>query len=343
MGQKHLFSIRKNLARRMMFAALATLILTGCGCSVLGGGKAEANSVLWKHRDQFVRIEEQGPGQGPVQPNDHPVQLPADQIHTMLGALSAQFKAEEKPVPLFIEQELKILADAISTGLETARPSEDVTFHIIGIHREFISFTSDRQFISGRVFYRDGKLNLLIGRLHEPYRANFDRRLYPVETGTRQYTELDPRRPAPRSWKPVPMAGLETPTVEGIKRDDWLVLTPDPKLWKTALAEKKEAKETAKDAFREASEVRESSVQLEAEQQKLKTEIQEMKQTIEEMKQAPATAAPAAAPTTAPAAAAPTGLKKIEERLQILQNLKSKGLITEEEFRSKKLEILDSI
>jgi hypothetical protein len=89
--------------------------------------------------------------------------------------------------------------------------------------------------------------------------------------------------------------------------------------------------------------VRETNVQLEAEQQKLKTEMQEMKKAIEEMKQAPATAGPSAAPKAAPAAAAPTGLKKIEERLQILQNLKSKGLITEEEFRAKKLEILDSI
>ena len=343
MGQKHLFSIRKNLARRMMLAALATLILTGCGCSLLGGGNAEANSVIWKLRDQFVRIEAQDQSIEPTPPNDHPVQLAAEQIRNMLGALDAQFEGEEKPVPLFTHKELEILGDAISTGLATAQPREDVTFAIAGIHREFISFTSDRQYVSGRVFYQDGKLNLIIPHLHDHYWANVDRRLYPVETGSRKHTAPDPRKAAPRSWKPVPVAGLETPTVAGIKRNDWLVLNPDPKLWKSALAEKKEAKETAKEAIREAGEVRETNVQLEAEQQKLKTEMQEMKQAIEEMKQAPATAAPAAAPKAAPAAAAPTGLKKIEERLQILQNLKSKGLITEEEFRAKKLEILDSI
>jgi hypothetical protein len=340
MRQKHVISNGKFLVRRVALAALATLILTGCGGSLLGGGKAESNSVIWKQRDQFVRLEAQDRGNGPVPPNDHPVQLAADQIRTMLAALDAQFKDEEKPVPLFTHKELDILAEAIGTGLATARPGEDVTFAIAGIHREFISFSSDRQYVSGRVFYQSGKLNLIIGDLHEPYEVNIERRLYPLEPGTRKYTEPDPRRRTPRSWKPVPMAGLETPTVAGINRTDWLVLNPDPQLWKSALAEKKEAKETARDAFREASEVRESSVQLEAEQQKLKTEMQEMKQTLEEMKQAPATAAPAA---TAPAAAAPTGLKKIEERLQILQNLKSKGLITEEEFRAKKLEILDSI
>jgi hypothetical protein len=340
MRQKHVISNGKTLVRRVALAALATLILTGCSGSLLGGGKAEANNVIWKLRDQFVRIEAQDQGSEPTPPNDHPVQLAAEQIRTMLGALDAQFEGEEKPVPLFTYNELEILGDALSTGLATAQPREDVTFAIVGIHREFISFASDLQYVSGRVFYQDGKLNLLIATLHEPYWANIDRRMSPLETGTRKLTAPDPRKRAPRSWKPVPMAGLETPTIEGINRTDWLVLNPDPQLWKAALAEKKEAKETARDAFREASEVRESSVQLEAEQQKLKTEMQEMKQTIEEMKKAPATAAPAAA---APAAAAPTGLKKIEERLQILQNLKSKGLITEEEFRAKKLEILDSI
>jgi hypothetical protein len=342
MGQNLVFSKGRALAWRIVFAALVTSILAGCGGALLGGDKAESNSVIWSQRDQFVRIEAQDRGNGPVPPNDHPVQLSAEQIRTMLGSLDAHFEDEEKPVPLFTYKELEILGDAISTGLATAQPREDVTFAIVGIHREFISFTSDRQYVSGRVFYQDGKLNLIIAHLHDHYWANVDRRLYPVETGSRKYTAPDPRKAAPRSWKPVPVAGLETPTVAGLKRNDWLVLNPDPQLWKTALAEKKEAKETAREAIREAGEVRETSVQLEAEQQKLKAEMQEMKQAIEEMKQAPVSTAPAAA-APAPAAAPTPGMSKIEERLELLQKLKSKGLITDEEFQAKKLEILDSI
>jgi hypothetical protein len=143
------------------------------------------------------------------------------------------------------------------------------------------------------------------------------------------------------------MAGLDIPTVAGIKRNDWLVLTPDPQLWKSAIAQRVETKETAKEAFREASEVRETSAQLETEQQQLRTELEQMKQTIQEMKQAPVKAAPPAAtapaPAPTPAAATAPGMSKIEERLDLLKKLKSKGLITEEEYQAKKQEILDSL
>jgi HAMP domain-containing protein len=347
MEAQHVFNIGKTLAWRIIPAAMAFLILSGCGGSLLGSGKTESENYIWKHRDQFVRIENQGRGNGPIPPNHHPVQLSADQLRTMLGALDAQFESEEKPVPMFTYKELEILGDALSTGLATAQPHEDVTFAIVGIHREFISFTSDRQYVSGRVFYQDGKLNLIIATLHEPYWANVDRRMSPLETGSRKYTAPDPRKTAPRPWKPVAMAGLETPIVAGINRTDWLVLNPDTQLWKTTAAEKKEAKETAKAAFREASEVRETSAQLETEQQQLRTELEQMKQTIQEMKQAPVKTAPPAAaapaPAPAPAAAPAPGMSKIEERLDLLKKLKSKGLITEEEYQAKKQEILDSL
>jgi hypothetical protein len=343
MGKKRVFTNYEQITRCMVLAALATMILSGCG-SLFGGGEAKSsNSTLWKHRDQFVRIEAQDRGNGPTAPNDQPVKLSAEQIRLIFGTLDAKFTGDETPSPMFTEKELDILADAISNGLAVAQPRQDVTFAIVGIHRGFYSFTSDRQYVSGRVFYKDGKLNLIIGSLHEPYYENLERRLYPLEPGTREFKEPDPRLPAPPSWKPVPEAGLETPVVAGIKRYDWLVLNPDPQLWKSAAAEKKEAKETAKDAFREASEVRESSAQMEAEQQKLKTEIEQMKQTIEEMKQAPAPAAPKVAPAVVPAATSSADLKKIEDRLEVLQKIRDKGWITEQEFQAKKQEILDSL
>ncbi len=344
MGQYHVFSNGRTLAWRIVVAALTILILAGCGGPLLGGGKSESETYIWKQRDQYVRIEAQDRGhdfQPP--PNDHPASLSSKQIEDMLGALDVQFSDKEKPFPMFTSKELEILGDALSEGLSKAQPRQDVTFAIAGIHREFISFSTDRATVTGRVFFQGGKLNLVIGQMHEPYETNVERRLYPLEPGSRKYVEPDPRRPAPRSWKPVSMAGLQTPTVNGIERKDWLVLNPDPQLWKAAIAEKKEAKETAKEAFREASEVRETSAQLEAEQEQLRTEIQQMKQAIQEMKQAPVKTAPPAVAAPTPAAAPAPGVSKLEERLELLQKLKSKGLITDEEYQAKKQEILDSL
>jgi hypothetical protein len=343
MGRKAVFGKGKTLYGRTILLAVLALILSGCGANLLGGKDAEISSVIWKHRDQFVRIESQDRGATQAPANDHPINLSAEQIRNMLGSLDVQFEGDEKPVPVFTFRELEILGEAISSGLAQAGPREDVTFAIAGIHREFISFATDRSISTYRAFVENGRFNLIIGTLHEEYVENTERRMYPLVPGSRKYTPPNPRMRI-KTWQIMPEAGLELKTIDGRERHDWLVLNTDPELWKSAMAEKKEAKETAKEAFREASQVREESAQLEVEQQKLRSELQEMKQTIEQMKQAPAASAPA--PAAAPAAvapAAPTGLDKIEQRLQILQQLKTKGLINDQEFRAKKQEILDSI
>ncbi len=338
MGRKAVFGKCKTLYGRTILAAVLALILSGCGASLLSGKDSKTSSVIWKHRDQFVRIESQDHSDTAPPANDHPGNLSAEQIQNMLATLDVQFEGQEKALPVFSFKELEILGEAISSGLAQASPREDVTFAIAGIHRELISFATDRSISTYRAFVENGQLNLIIGTMHEEYVENIERRMYPLIPGSRKYTPPNPRMKI-RTWQIVPQAGLEEKTIDGRKRHDWLVLNPDPQLWKAAMAEKKEAKETAKAAFREASEVREESAQLEAEQQRMRSELQEMKQTIEQMKQTPAGSAPMAAP----AAAAPAGLDKIEQRLQILQQLKAKGLINDQEFRAKKQEILDSI
>jgi hypothetical protein len=341
MGLNLVLGNGRALSWRIGLITLIALLLAGCGSPLLSGGKSASNADIWSHRDQFVRLEPQGASDEALRANDHPVDLSPELIRSMFGSLDVQFEdKKDETLPVFTPQELEILGDAISSGLAKAKPKEDVTFVIAGVHRSLISFTTDRAFIGGRVFFQDEKLNLIIGSMHIPYGVGPDRRLYPYETGSRKLVERSPRRAALSGWQILSETGLSTKTSNGKERSDWLVMNPDPQLWQTALAEKKEAKETAKDAFREASEVRETSTQLEAEQLKLRNELQEMKQTIQEMQQTPATA-PAA--VTAPATQAPEVMTKIEERLETLQRLKSKGLITDQEFQAKRQKILDGI
>jgi len=340
MGRKTVFGKRKALYGRMILATFLALIISGCGANLLGGKDAKISDVIWKHRDQFLRIETQDHGTTPPPANDHPTNLSAERIQNMLGSLDVQLEGEENPVPVFTFKELEILAPAVSQGLTKAGPRQDVTIAIAGIHRDMVSFSKDRSISTYRAFVENGQFNLIIGTLHEEYVENTERRMFPLVPGSRKYTPPNPRKKI-TTWQIMPEAGLEKKTIDGRKRQDWLVLNTNPELWKSTMAEKQEAKETAKAAFQEASEVREESAQLEVEQQKLRSELQEMKQTIEQMKQAPA--ASGSAPLAAPTPVAPTGLDKIEQRLQILQQLKAKGLINDQEFRAKKQEILDSI
>jgi len=356
MGLKAVSKKSKTLYGHLLLMAFLALTLNGCGAPLFNSSNDETTSVIWKHRDQYVRVEPQDRGTTKTLPNDHPANFPAEELMNMFLSLNVHFEGDENPVSLFTFREMEILAPAISQGLAEAGPREDVTFAIVGIHRGLISFSHDRAVITGRVFVQNGNLNLIIGRLHQEYVGDEDRRIDPLLPGSRKESTPLPKWGKP--WEIVPMTGLKTETVAGVNRHDWLMMSPDPQIWKIAITEKKEAAETAKAAFREASQVREESAQLEAEQQQLRAEIQEMKRTIEQMKQGSTTVAPAPVPaaaapatvtapapaTRAPAApAAPADLTKIEQRLDILKRLKAKGLISNEEYQAKKQEILDSL
>lgn len=337
MGQLHNFNKSRSLVRHIVLGALSMLILSGCSGSLLGSKSNESNTVIWKHRDQYVRIEAQDRGDIPTPPNDQPVNLTSGLIREILSALEVEFDGKGNPVPVFTQNELEILCDALSEGLAKAQPRQDVTFAIAGVHRGLVSFTTDRSYLTGRIFFQGGKLNLIIGDLHEEYRDNIERRLYPLVPGSRKHVTPDPRRPAPRSYKVLPLTGLQTQNIAGTERHDWLVITPDPQLWKAVVAERKEAKETAKDAFREANEVRQESAQVSAEQERLRAELEALKKDMKSMKQAPVAAPAIVQP------AQPQADDSIKTRLRQLKDLRDEELITEDEYQAKKQEILGNL
>jgi hypothetical protein len=334
--------MQKNAVSRRIAAArvksVAALILT---LSIMFSGMipdalAGSEERIWRHRDQYVRLEPQDRGAQAPPANDHPANLTPAQIRDMLGTLEIRYPKRDKIGKLFTTSELNILQDAVSKGLASATPRQDVTFAIVGIHRGMFAFNHDRSVTTGRIFFSKGKLNLIIGRLHEEYNEDEDRRMHPFLPGSRKYE-------APRSWEPakpwefVSQGGVAVKQQGDIERYDWVILDPDPELWKAIRAEKKAAKETAKAAFQEASQVRQESAEVSAEQQRLRDEMESLKRELQAIKQAPA-AAPA---VTQPPRSETTDSIKL--RLRRLKDLRDEELITEDEYRAKRQEILDNL
>lgn len=316
MRRKSVLGKTATLYGIIILTAVLALSLAGCGANLPQGEKSNVKSVIWNNQDQFVRIESQDRDSIMVSANDHPAKLSTNLIRKTLGSLEVQFKGEENPVPVFSQEELETLGEPISRGLALAGPNEDITFAIAGIHQGRTS-----QGISTyRLFVQDDRLNLIIGTLHEKYTENMDRSRVPLIPGSRKYT------PHSINWTIAPRVGMKYKTNGAITSDvairyDWLILNPSA------------------ESFREAAQMWEDSAEFESEQQKMQQKIQKMEQSIEQMKKTSTTGAPIAAPVTAK----PMELNKIEQRLEILQQLKNKGLINDDEFRSKKQEILDSI
>lgn len=336
MMQKNAISRRIAAVRVKPLAALVLTLAIMLASVTVPDAEAGNQVRLWKHRDQYVRLESQDRGAQPSGPNDHPVTLAPERIREMLGSLDVRYPKRDKIEPLFTSSELNTLQDAVSMGLAKATAGQDVTFAIVGIHRGLMSFSHDRSVTTGRIFFSKGKLNLILGRLHEEYNEEEDRRMHPFVPGRRKYK-------APRSWeteKPyeiVKQGGVALKKQGDIERYDWLMLDPDPKLWKAIRAEKKAAKETAKAAFQEASQVRQKSAEVSAEQERLRAELESLKKDMRAIKQAPAVV-PAATQASRPEAG-----DSVKVRLRRLKDLRDEELITEDEYRAKRQEILDSL
>lgn len=273
---------------------LVAVCLGGCASVKAGGADAGPGKTVWKVREQFVEVvpQERG-GNAPVAANEHPPEVSSGEIRRLLASAAVTMPGAEAPVPLFSEQALKVLEEAGVKALRQAGPDEDVIFAVFGYYSALEGFLKETRVTTGRMFYQDGRLNLILGIVHRDVMDNEDRRLNPFVPGSR--------------LKPSAIEGRITAAAGGLpfatKRPDWLVFSP----------------------YRDAPPVAEA--------------VQPLPEPA-----APAVAPPAPIRDTTKKAERPAGQpRSLEERLIILNGLKSKGLITDDEYRQKKLQLLDEL
>lgn len=179
--------------------------------------------VLWSANDQWVKLEPQDDAAAP--PNDHPVQLTSEAISNALAALRIRIvdedTAAEAQRSVFTAEELRDLAPRIAAGLSKAGPRQDVTFSTIGSHpRAAGGLVKDPGVNAGRLFYDDGKINVIFGELQSGYRK---RSVYGQRT-----EDFTPRRQGSRSksgeqeWMLAARPGVELHSNAGGVRSDWV-------------------------------------------------------------------------------------------------------------------------
>lgn len=275
---------------------------------------AGSNAVIWEGNDQAVVLAPQNDETAP--PNDHPATVSALDVERMLAGLRLRHADQETdmpPVALFNADQIEILGEALATGLSRATPSQDVTFSIIGAHRlSPDAFVRRNRLTAGRVFFREGKLNVIFGELQSPYRK---KNIY-----GRVEQDFSPREYGSRTTMAEQESILITGTAtrlhegDGGLRYDWVVFDPD-------------AERAPRSPSTEAPEPEES----------LPAKV---------TGHAPAPADPTAADSSDPPAGNPSaadGRGGIEQRLRILKRLREKGLLSEDAYRRKVDEILEEL
>lgn len=261
--------------------------------------------------------------------NNHPQDL-GDRLRVALASLRIDLPDREKTVPVFTHSELEQITAPLLKAFEKATPDEDVALAIEGSHQGTIGY--ERTLTTARLFVQNDELQIIFGNLHEP----FDEYNTPFHAEPRDY-RLDPILPGSRCEK----AGKKFPAIiatdvvrfhvqEGTPRKNWLAVSLAAQTQPPVQAP---MPKTAPPAYQ-------------ASPQAAPPAYQAPDQTAPPAyHQAPRQTAPAAVQDANRMMPAPGQHpeKTILEKLQILKDLRVKGLITEQEYIDKKKEILDSL
>lgn len=327
---------RSPVAAMALFAAFLGQPAPSYGIDLLPdlfGGKEPEGTYLFQGGKQHVKLvkREQEDGAARDAVNDHPVELGADQVATVLGTITMQHTGgiiveKTEAMAVFSEREIQTLAPHISRGLARAQPDEEIIFMVAGRHEGAIA--KEVKGSTGRVFYADGKLNLILGEVHKPMMdKNQKERALAAGCGD---CPMDERviyfRPASRNKAgkvPEPItttAGIDFKKQGNKIRGDWLVIDVP-----TIIANVERQKNRLPPALeKERRAAKLEAARAAAERRQMREEMARMRKELE-------------------AGGGSASSASVEDRLATLDDLKKKGLISPEEYESRRQDILKDI
>jgi hypothetical protein len=178
---------------------LGTLSQSGC-VNTAASPDAGAGEAIWEARDQFVKMI---PAEAnATNPNQHPVKIDSEALFAALSTIEIEPKNNKMKndlmLPLLDERALRYFAINLSDALAQAKPEQDIVFAVHTIV-EGSKLGLEKVSVSGRVFYTDNTLNLIIGDLFvavlpkEFYTSKvkptfIDRSIHPHKLGSRTMT-----------------------------------------------------------------------------------------------------------------------------------------------------------
>lgn len=305
------------------------------GCSTLSGWfgddaaavESTANPVvLWQSGDYFIRIEPQDRTAGTPRPNQHPATINRDRIRHALKLVRFRQSSNDDWTNLFTKENLTFLGAYIEQGLAKASPTQDVTFAMESWHRFLFGIRSDIV-ITGRVFYANGQLNLIFGRIGptnkksdskaELSARNKDIRLFPYVPGLRGVEVA-----SGISFSAPPGSGVFRPA--GTKRSDWLIFS-NKALSLGSPSRSTSPRSTSRGDARSTSH---GDSRAEAESGVPSSQLEDLRREVERLKNRIGN---------------DESNDDQQRRLRVIKNLREKGLISQEEFERKRQEIISAL
>ena len=287
---------------------------------------AKDDTVYWKSGlYSYFKYEKQDSNK--FGQNDHPVELKSDEIVNSLKALEFTEKklfSGETIKSVFTIAQVNLIGKQLAKGLRNAKPGQDIIFVLVGSNPKLI-LLNQKYFSTGRAFYKDGKLNIIIGEYLLLRNDELERVFDPGDNRAVSYSfNFGSRTRQSNKFKGtiLTVPGFENMKTAKRFRHDWFML--DVELAAQAYLAKIEA--LMNPVSRGEQQIQAEAAKLARERREMRAEMARMRK---EMKQINSGSGPSS--------------KTPEERIVTLDQLLTKDLITQEEYDIRRKEILNDI
>ena len=261
-------------------------------------------------------------------PNSHPVILDATRVTQAMQALQywkskrGSSAGNEQFAPVFSTAQARLLGEYLAVGLRGATPGQDIVFVMERSEKKLLGLATDYFFVAGRAFHHDGKLNLIIGDYDKAREKGVEAVYDPTNVGitTYSFNHGSRKKKSNRFKRPI----YEVPGISNMERKklrpDWILIDVDEAA--AAYVARKVRDNPEQEYTRKA--IKQEADKSARERREMRLELARMRKEMQKMNGAQVAAS-------------------AEERLKALQDLREKELVTEEEYRAKRKEILDDI
>lgn len=288
---------------------------------------AADEDIIWSgSRNHYFKYVEQESSR--FGKNDHPAELNESEITKALKTLTFRddtFLEGEVINSVFSASQIKLIAEQVSKGLKKAKPEQDIVFAIGGKSKKLLLLT-ERTFIAGRIFYKENKLNIIIGEYDLVRNDSVEKLIDPSDKGAIIYSfNFGKRSKKSNQFKAdiTGIPGVEQKNVKGKLRPDWLVIDVELAANTYITNKTKKEKGPITDADKE---LRRQSELLAKQRREMRAEMARLRKEVQNNSGGSGASA-----------------KSIEERIATLDQLLDKKLITQEEYDNKRKEILSDI
>lgn len=275
--------------------------------------------ILWLRTIENVKLVDQD---SKIVPNVHPIKISPDRVQGAFRLILVRYN--QKMVQLFSEDKLYVVSQAISEGLRKAKPDQDIVFTLEDWYKG--KYTKDNKVTSGRVFYNKDGLNIIFGSI---LRKGLMNESDPMVAAVNEDLRINPYVPGSRKISIKNKFFLAAPPKSGVFRPrnakgrvDWLVFTNKALRARAMLG----------------NEEKRISQRSKIEVQSLSSEVKQLRKEIENLRRNPNQVNRSSnreyQSNKYRTQNYNTGSKNNLE-IKALKNLRSKGIISEKEYRER--------